>query len=222
VPTPNRPVVPLLDAALASLLIVPHEASVEVHHSGLVLVGLVEKSSGDGGFVVRLDTIHAIAGAVRREVVARRDSLAPEPFRSGATPFARFVGTGRVVLRPPRATKLLPLRMDADVAFLREDLVVAFDHALLRDLGRMQRKAGPPLSLVRFRGDGVIVLELEGPFLALDVRQQVVALRTKALIGWVGPLAPDDTDHALEDELEDDFITVSGEGTLLFRAPQSL
>jgi uncharacterized protein (AIM24 family) len=211
------PVLPLLDAALASLLIVLHEASVVVHQSGLVLVGLVETASNEGGFMVRLDTMHALAGDVRRE---RRCPLAPQPFTSGAAPFARFIGTGKLILQPPRGTRLIALGMDADVAFLREDLVVAFEHTLLCDPGRMQRSSGEPLSLVRFKGDGVIVLQLEAPFLALDVRHQAVTLRTDALVGWVGLLAPADTDDPfLDDSPDDELITVSGEGTLLFRAP---
>jgi uncharacterized protein (AIM24 family) len=105
--------------------------------------------------------------------------------------------------------------MDADVAFLREDLVVAFDHALLFDLGRVRRPGGA-LSLVRFRGDGVVVIELTEPFLAIDVRgDDAITVRADALIGWIGLLAPEPTS-----EEGDDFVAFSGEGTVLFRAPR--
>jgi hypothetical protein len=108
--------------------------------------------------------------------------------------------------------------MDADVAFLRDGLVVAFDLALLCDLGRVRMPSGAALSLARFRGDGVIVLKLDRPFLAFDVRgEEAVTLRTDTLVGWIGLLAPEPA--AGEGEDVDDFMTFSGEGTVLFRAP---
>ncbi len=113
--------------------------------------------------------------------------------------------------------------MDADVAFLREDLVVAFDHALLCDLGRVRRASGEPLSLVRFRGDGVVVLGLERPFLAFDVHgEETVTLRADSLIGWIGVLSPEPASDTADDGAEawDELLTFSGEGTVLFRAPQ--
>jgi hypothetical protein len=70
------------------------------------------------------------------------------------------------------------------------------------------------LSLVRFRGDGVIVLGLEAPFLAFDVHgEETLTLRADSLVGWIGHLTPD---GSTEDE---DLITFTGEGTVLFRAP---
>jgi uncharacterized protein (AIM24 family) len=104
--------------------------------------------------------------------------------------------------------------MDADVAFVREELVVAFDDALLCDLGRMRRADGTALRLVRFRGDGVIVLELDCPFLAFDLHgDDTLALRADALIGWIGAVVPElPREH-------DALVTIRGEGTVLFRAP---
>jgi hypothetical protein len=221
-PKQNRPVVPLLDAALSSLLVVPHEATVVVHPTGLVVVGLVEGADQhEGGFAVRRDVLHALAGPLRREPLARRPPPAPEPFRGEKTPFIRVSGSGQLVLAPPAATRLLPLDMDADVAFIREDLVVAFDHALLCDLGRMRRASGEPLSLVRFRGDGVVVLGLERPFLAFDVHgEQTVTLKADSLIGWIGLLSPEPCQDGLDIDACDELLTFNGEGTVLFRAPQ--
>ncbi len=217
-PKQNRPVVPLLDAALSSLLVVPHEATVVGHPTGLVLVGMVQGPDPlEGGFGARADTVHALAGGLRREPLSRRTGLSPEPFRRENAPFLRVFGTGQLVLAPPRETRLLPLDMDADVAFLRGDLVVAFDLSLLCDLGRMRRSGGGSLALVQFRGDGVIVLALDRPFLALDVYgDATVTLRAESLIGWIGLLAPPSDDVEADG---DDFLTFSGEGTLLFHAP---
>jgi Flp pilus assembly protein TadD len=217
-PKQNRPAVPLLDAALSSLLVVPHEATVVAHPTGLVLVGLIAgPDTREGGFAARTDVVHAFAGPLRREPLARRPPPAPEPFRDGP-PFTRVSGTGQLVLAPRPHTRLLPLEMDADLAFIREDLVVAFDYALLSDLGRMRRPSQKAVALVRFRGDGVIVLGLEHPFLAFDVHgEETVTLRAESLIGWIGALTPEPPSD--ENEGDDDLFTFSGEGTVLFRAP---
>ncbi|MGO8995006.1 MAG: tetratricopeptide repeat protein [Polyangiaceae bacterium] len=221
-PKQNRPVVPLLDAALSSLLVVPHEATVVVHPTGLVLVGLLEGADQrDGGFVARRDVVHALAGPLRREPLAHRPPPAAEPFRDGPASFVRVAGSGQLVLAPPSGTRLLPLDMDADVAFLCQDLVVAFDHALLCDLGRMGRTSGESLDLVRFRGDGVVVLGLERPFLALDVHgEETVTLRVDSLIGWIGMLSPEPVSDPDGLSGWDELVTFSGEGTVLFRVPQ--
>ncbi|HTQ44749.1 MAG TPA: tetratricopeptide repeat protein [Polyangiaceae bacterium] len=215
-PKQSNPVIPLLDAALSSLLIVPHEAVVVSHPSGLVLVGLEQADcAAEGGFAARSDAVHAFAGSLRRGPLPRRPSPAPDPFQSASSAFVRVAGAGQLVLAPSRGKRLLPLDMDADVAFLREELIVGFDHALLYDLGRLRGPSSGAISLVRFRGDGVIVLGLEGPFLAFDVHgDEVLTLRAAALVGWIGLLAPE---PAADDP---DMFTFSGEGTVLFRAPQ--
>jgi hypothetical protein len=215
-PQPNRPIVPLLDAALASLLVVPHEATVVRHPTGAVLVGLVERNDPcGGGFAARVDVVHALAGGLR---AGRRHSNPPpsaEPFRAGL-PFTHFTGTGHVVLIPPPGTCLTPLGMDAEVAFFREDLIVGFDEALLSDLGMIHRAHGSTISVVRFRGDGVVVLALDHKFLAYDVRgDDAITLRAEALLGWIGNLSPDPYDDRTMN-----LLTFKGEGTVLFRVPE--
>jgi uncharacterized protein (AIM24 family) len=209
-PKANRSVIPLLDAALSSLLVVPHEASVVAHPTGLVLVGLVAGEAGsDGGFAARPQSVLATSGALSREQIP----LGPH------AGFVRIAGTGQLILQPPAGHRLLALQMDADVAFLREGVVGAFDSSLLYDLGRIRQPSGNAVSLVRFRGDGVIVLKLAHPFLAFDVRgEDAVTLRTDTLVGWIGLLAPEPT--GLGGSGGDDFMTFSGEGTVLFRAPR--
>lgn len=221
-PKQNRPVVPLLDAALSSLLVVPHEATVVVHPTGLVLVGLLEGADKrEGGFAARRDVVHALAGPLRREPLVRRPLPAPEPFRDSARSFVRVSGSGQLVLAPPPGTRLLPLDMDADVTFLCQDLVVAYDNALLCDLGRMRRASGESLELVRFRGDGVVVLGLERPFLAFDVHgEQSVTVRADSLVGWIGMLSPEPASDAGGSSVRDEVVTFSGEGTILFRVPK--
>jgi thioredoxin-like negative regulator of GroEL len=223
-PKPTRKILPLLDAALASLLLPPSEASVGVHATGLVVVSLVENAAPEGGFAARLDCVQAAVGTLARTAIPRqdprRDPLAAQPFSSGGSPFGRFVGNGQLVLRQRGGNHLLPLAMDADVAFLREELVVAFDHALLYELGRVRLADDQVLSLVRFRGDGVVVLELSQSFLAFDVHgDQRVTLRSETLVGWLGLLSPEPAEPWYPGAPAPEFVTFSGEGTVLFTSP---
>lgn len=223
-PKPTQPILPLLDAALASLLLPPSEASVGVHATGLVVVSLAESPTSEGGFAARLDCVQAAVGSLVHAPLsrndARRDPLAAQPFSSNRAPVSRFTGTGQLVLQPQGGRRLLPLAMDADVAFLREELVIGFDHALLYDLGRVRLSGEDMLSLVRFRGDGVVVLELAQSFLAFDVRgEQRVTLRSDTLVGWVGLLFPEPAEAWFQGAPATDFVTFSGEGTVLFTGP---
>ncbi|MFO0658389.1 MAG: tetratricopeptide repeat protein [Polyangiaceae bacterium] len=226
-PRHAEPVRPLLDAALSSLLVIPPESAVSVHPTGLVLVGL-QKGEADScsteGFVARSDVIHALGGALRAEPVPERPRKGPAPFQSSPQPFCWYHGRGQLVLAPPAEGRLMPLSMDADVAFFREDLIVAFDHRLLFDLGRIHAPNGESISVVRFRGDGVIVLNLPRPFLAFDVRgSDGLTLRRAALIGWLGTLIPE-TDSETSDPHGDiqgvrgECMRFSGDGTVLFSA----
>ena len=81
--------------------------------------------------------------------------------------------------------------------------------------------SGESLDLVRFRGDGVVVLGLERPFLALDVHgEETVTLRVDSLIGWIGMLSPEPVSDPDGLSGWDELVTFSGEGTVLFRVPQ--
>jgi uncharacterized protein (AIM24 family) len=85
----------------------------------------------------------------------------------------------------------------------------------------MRRASGANLDLVRFRGDGVVVLGLERPFLAFDVHgEQTVTVRADSLVGWIGMLSPEPAPDAEVTSVEDEVVTFSGEGTILFRVPK--
>lgn len=200
---PKRALSPLLDNALSSLLVAPPEASVGLHPTGLLMVGLAEGADAqDGGFAARADAIHAVAGSVRRAPVAER-------------PFVRLSGTGRVVLAPPPGARLVPLALEGELAFMRESKVVAFDHALLHDLaGSVEDEQGAHHALVRFRGDGVVVLGLEGSFVSFELSEgEGVSVRASSLVGWLGVLT-----HERVTSGDEPIVLLRGRGTVLFGA----
>jgi len=215
-PQPFLPVVPLLDAALASLLVVPHEPRVVGHATGMVLVGLdYGAPSGAGRFAARVDMVHAHAGSLEGFAIDRGEGPSTEPFLTSNPPFLRFAGRGQLLLAPPSGAHLAPLAMNNDLAFFREDVIAGFEERLDADLGLIHFRSGATaMHIVRFRGDGVVVLSLKESFLAIDVRgEDVVTLRADALLGWLGNLVPEPYEGATN------LLTFTGEGTLLFRAP---
>ena len=201
----ERPTAQLLDEALSSLLIVPHRVSALAHPGGFVVVRLVEGTDvREGGFVARADLVRASSGSVERGVVERGSG---DPSGVGETGFARWAGTGRLVLAARPGAHLLPLHLDADVAFLREERVGGFDQRLVRDTIRVALSSGPPLALARFRGDGEVILDLERPPLALEVRDEAVRLGEESLVGWTGSLT--------FELVSADVLVASGTGTLI-------
>lgn len=217
-PKQSRAALPVLDAALSALIVTPHEASAIAHPTGLVLVGLIEGEARDGGFAANMECLLATAGSLRRESMPKRGTRIVS-LKGSDGAFVRITGTGQLVLRPPPGHRLWHVQMDADVAFFREELVVAFDLGLLSDLRYFRQPLGGAVTLARFRGDGTVVLKLDQPFIALDVRaEERVRLRTDMLLGWIGLLSPEPTD--VSGDGHDDFTTFTGEGTVLLRAPR--
>jgi uncharacterized protein (AIM24 family) len=138
--------------------------------------------------------------------------------RPAVTSFDRVYGSGRLILTPPSGAHLFPLGMDGNVACFRADLVAGFDSSLLCDGGQVGCAGGGSLDVVRFRGDGVVVLGVEGPFFACEVqREKALTLRAASLVGWTGFLSLElGRDGAFGSRWSDLVVTFRGEGAVLF------
>ena len=203
--------VPLLDAALSSLLVVPHHVSAIAHPGGFVVLRMLEGTDPrEGGFAARPDLVHAVSGSVRKGTLARRSADGRE-----IAPLARWTGSGRLVLAARGRAQLVPLHLDADEAFVREDRLVGFDQRLLVEASAVPLPSGRSLGLARFRGDGELILELERPALALEIeRDESLTLRVESLVGWIGPLVVESSPDP-----SGELLSVRGEGTLLIAGP---
>jgi len=201
----DRSPVPLLDAALSSLLVLPHRLSAIAHPGGFVVLRMFEGTDPrEGGFVARAGLVQATSGAVRKcALLGERESDLD----------MRWSGSGRLVLVARGRAQLVPLHLDADVAFVREDRVAGFDQRLLVDPSSLRVGPGVTLALSRFRGDGEVVLELERPALALELElDEAVTIPAQSLVGWIGPLAVEPAPEAYGIDAP---LVVRGEGTLL-------
>jgi len=179
----------------------------------------------DDGAFVRADAAVACAGRVRWEPAQRRVQGRPTVERLGAEhPFFRVQGRGELFVAAP-VGRLLPLRLEDDVLYVREDAVVAFEGTVSWEYGHIPRAS---MGMLQFRGRGLVTLCVRGETGAVKVSpERPVQAAARNLLGWVGrvvarggTLGPEATPGAeapaaspLSPILP---ITCEGEGVVLF------
>jgi uncharacterized protein (AIM24 family) len=169
---------------------------------------------------VRQDAAVACLGAVTWQEAHRhvrgRDSGVPlgSPGAAGAAgaAFLRIQGRGELFVGAAGG-RLVPLSLDGDTLYLREDRVLAFDGGLAWESGAVPR-AG--LCMLQFRGRGLVALAASDEPAAVRVApDRPVFVSRDALLGWVGNIV------ALGDAGEGAVgagpfaITCEGEGVVL-------
>lgn len=138
----------------------------------------------DGAFV-RSDAAVACTGNVRWEEAHRRVRGRPtaERLGRGETPFFRVQGRGELFVAAP-VGRLLPLQLEDDILYIREDAVVAFEGTVSWEYGRIP---GGPLAMLQFRGRGLVTICVRGETGAVKVTpERPVQATERYLLGWVG------------------------------------
>jgi len=205
---PERPeLAALLEAALSALVVLPEEAKLGVHPTGLFSVNLRTSDSNGASCVARTAVVYAVLGDIERKALVH----------SGAS-FVTLTGTAQVILAPRAGRRLLPLQLNADSAHLRGSQLVAYDGRLLFDTAFVRVTAGKEIPFLHFRGEGFVVLELDRPFVALDVHSTRLLVRQESVVGWIGEFVPE-RDGTPAVNGEDPFLVLRGEGTVLLNAP---
>jgi uncharacterized protein (AIM24 family) len=200
-----------LDEIVASAQIATSDARVRLHNSGMVVMNAPE------GFAARLGAVRAYAGALTTSVLERQTRTpSPEPFGGLGNPLMRMTVQGPVLLGPRSAHRLVPIGVEDDALFLREDIVLAFDLALTFENGRLAFGEGDAVAVAQFRGLGAVVIELIDPIVSLEVTQsRPVAARREALVGWLGRLLPRAMPISESPGSQRGLLSFSGEGTVL-------
>jgi uncharacterized protein (AIM24 family) len=142
-----------------------------------------------------------------RRMQGRRST---EPLAPDGAPFFRLVGPGEVwVAGAPGAWQAVSL--EDDILYVREDRVLAFDGGVSWEAGAVP---GDGLRMLQFRGRGCVVLQLDGPPVAVKVTEDRPALVARAhLLGWVGRLVT----HRQRSKGPAPFeLACQGEGVVLF------
>jgi tetratricopeptide (TPR) repeat protein len=170
--TPAEPLVGFAVAQLASPL-----------HRG-AWVGAAARLPVEDGAFVRADAALACAGRVRWEPAQRRVQGRPTSDPLGADkPFYRVQGRGELFVAAP-VGRLIPLRLEDDILYVREDAVVAFEGTVSWEYGHIPRAT---LRMLQFRGRGLVALCVRGETGAIKVSpDRPVQVAARNLLGWVG------------------------------------
>jgi Flp pilus assembly protein TadD/uncharacterized protein (AIM24 family) len=160
---------------------------------------------------LRADATLAAAG-IRWEPAFRRvqGRKSGAPLGTGRAPFYRAVGPGEVwVAGAPQ--RWMPLALEDDVLYVREDRVLAFEGTLSWEAGAIP---GDGTRMLQFRGRGCVVLELDGPPAAVKVTDaRPVLIASNRLVGWIGRLVAHKQHAPRTSPLE---LACEGDGVLLF------
>ena len=191
----------------------PEGEPVAMHASGLVLV----QTTPEFEFAARLDALRSYTGELATQVLQRQTRTpSQEPFGGVAAPLMRLRAGGPLVLGPRASHRLVPLRLDGELAFLREDAVLGFDLRLTFENGRLTFSEAEQLFVVQFRGAGTVVLELLDPIVVLPVTpQRAVTARRESIIGWQGRLLPRALPMSEAPSGQRGLVTFAGDGALL-------
>lgn len=176
----------------------------------------------DDGAFVRADAAVACAGRVRWEPAQRRVQGRPNADRLGADkPFFRVQGRGELFVAAPEG-RLIPLRLEDDVLYVREDAVVAFEGTVSWEYGHVPRAQ---LGMLQFRGRGLVTICVRGETGAVKVSpESPVQAAAHNLLGWVGrvvarggSLGPEESPGPEGDWVSPVLpITCEGEGVVFF------
>lgn len=199
----TRPPRTLLDLTLAALLVVPTAAPWSRHRSGLICASAplsVPIHYDPRAFVARASA----SGSRRADATIKGFATARD---------------GRVVLAPRTAGETLHLLdLGGETLVVNDRYVVAFD-ASRGDgsLGPNRYEAPWPLEMLRFSGEGMLVLGLPEEFLTYDVRSgDDFELRAASLVGWAGELVVSlDGEGAPTSAPSHQRVRFAGNGTVL-------
>ncbi len=152
-----------------------------------------------GEMMVRMMGLVAIVGSVEvtPEFKRRRGRPSQEPFGMGASQLQRVTGNGVLYLEPGRSkfhavdlTDQNGVALDDDGAYLREEMVFAFEEAIFYENGRLTAE-GQSLDLAHLKGNGRVLLQLDGSLRAMPIplgAPMVVPLHR--VVGWFGRVSP--------------------------------
>jgi uncharacterized protein (AIM24 family) len=152
-----------------------------------------------GEMLLRMEGLVAVVGSleVRPEFRRRRGRPTGEPFGEGPAQLQRVTGDGVVYLEPGKATFHAVdltdqggVSVDDEGAYLREELVFAFEEPISYENGRLSNDS-QVLELVHLKGTGRALVQLEGNLRAMPIPLGApLVVPLQRLVGWFGRVTP--------------------------------
>jgi uncharacterized protein (AIM24 family) len=152
-----------------------------------------------GEMLMRMGGLVAVVGSlnVAPEHRRRRGRPTTEPFGAGPNQLQRVTGNGMVYLEPGRAkfhavdlTDQNGVNIDDDGAYLREELVFAFEEPISFENGKLSSE-GQSLELAHLKGNGRVLLQLDGSLRAMPIPPGApLVVPLQRVVGWFGRVTP--------------------------------
>ncbi len=207
---PRRP----MDVARDYLLVFPRDHAVALHVSGLVLV------QAQTGFATRLDAVRSLAYAVgwKSAPLTRRmrGRGLEEPLGGPASPLVEITGRGELVLGPSPGHRLVPLGLEDELVYVREDALVGFELGVSYENGRLPVGDGEAIGMVQLRGTGAIVISMGDKAACIEVAEgRSHALRASRVLGWIGRVVPRALPSSEAPAGMRGYVSFAGEGMVL-------
>jgi hypothetical protein len=217
----------------------PARAPIELRARGVLLV----TTSDERPFATRLESLRVVAGAPATRVLHRRarDADTHEVLGGLGSPMVRVAGSTQLVLGVKPGQAIVLLRLEDELAFIREDALLGFELCLGYENGRLALEApgdglglvpndgtreggaGPPLAVervgahvVQLRGTGMMALDLPGELTSIPCTAgRALLVRREWIVGWLGRLVPRPLPSAESPSGQRGLIAFSGEGTVV-------
>ncbi len=169
-----------------------------------------------GELLSRLVGLVAIVGGLeaKPETKKQRGRATEQPFGQGPSQLQRVTGHGVLYLEGGPGFQAIDLS-DDDGTYLREERVFAFEEPLAFENGRLTAAGGLTLDLVNLKGQGRVLLSLDGSLKVMPVpagSPMVVPLAR--VVGWFGRVTPRLMGFAGQGAVE-----LTGDGHVLLGAP---
>jgi uncharacterized protein (AIM24 family) len=201
------------------------EGTIALHARGVVLV----RTTQEKAFGAKLESLRVVVGTAATRVLHRRARHAEtrEVLGGIGSPVVRVSGSAQLVLGAKAGHTLVPVALEDELAFIREDALLGFELRLAYENGRLalevpaegSRGAGEGTHVVQLRGSGAIVLELSGELASVPCAAgRPLFVRREWIVGWLGRLLPRPLPPAESPNGQRGLIAFSGEGTVLICA----
>jgi hypothetical protein len=149
--------------------------------------------------LLRMVGLIAVVGSIEvaPENRRRRGRPTQEPFGQGGAQLQRVKGHGVIYLEPGRAkfhavdlTDQNGASVDDDGAYLREELVFAFEEPISFENGKLSNDQ-LSLELAHLKGNGRILLQLDGALRAMPIPLGApLVVPVQRMVGWFGRVTP--------------------------------
>jgi Flp pilus assembly protein TadD/uncharacterized protein (AIM24 family) len=186
---PTVPPPPAAQLTRESVVAFPESGNVVVHASGVALV----RNAPEAGFAARLEALRASSNALAMKLLERqvKGKSTGESFGGVGSPLVHATGEGQLVLAPRAGRKLSSFTLEDDMCFVREEVLLGFDGAMVFENGRLATGEGEFVAVVQLRGKGAVLLEAIGEILTLEVQgNRGLSVRREVILGWFGRLVP--------------------------------